>query len=774
MEPRRSGRTPKRKLTAAAEYQEEWGKRAYRKCEKAGCPSDRPSCFAKACSGCVRDGYTSRWYHVSNGEHFCNECFEHFYRSYKDGNARFSDWKLKTAANCQKELSIKLFFAEEILNYWTICAKCQKWRSATDDVINEGVTNQSWQCSKANGWNCSDEEFHDVSEAKSISWLNTLSYPPLLKFSSPFQELKEYYPDGIGFSALSLHDNKENGVDERGSKFIKPFYTPDDAQKAGCYSPDVMLPEERAAFPALVKQPSIYLGLRNLVLSLWNSNFKTFHSIETCMPHVVIRGLARVTFCEILKDVLDFLTLRGRINFGIMDDIPRDTFLNKQFSKCSVIIIGAGFSGLSAARQLERAGCQVKVLEARESIGGRVEDDNSLGICISKGPQIITGCINNPMYIMCQQIDAPLKILRPKCNLINSKGDVAEEEIDQKVEFYFNMMLESIEELKNDEEAQSKNLSLNDCMESRIKELETQIYRELTEEEKCLLQFHLANLEYACGASLQDVSALHWNQNESMVQFSGEHSWVEKGFGPLIERLSRGLDMKLNCQVTEIDYSGDKVQITNQNGEKQSADKVIVSVPLAILKKDVIKFKPSLPESKTSAVNSLGAGHIEKVIMKFKKDFWKMKMEKADYCGLIPDSSEKRGFSYLFYDVSNKSNYVLMALLAGDAIKDIKGISDQEVIDRCLSNLKKMFPDQDIPEPTSYIVSHWNTEKHIEMTYSYVGLNATGEDYSNLAETIDDKIYFAGEATNRHFPQTVTGAFISGIREARKILTIDS
>ena len=51
------------------------------------------------------------------------------------------------------------------------------------------------------------------------------------------------------------------------------------------------------------------------------------------MPHVVIRGLARITFCEILKDVLDFLTLRGRINFGIMDNIPRDTFLNKQYSK---------------------------------------------------------------------------------------------------------------------------------------------------------------------------------------------------------------------------------------------------------------------------------------------------------------------------------------------------------------------------------------------------------------------------------------------------------
>ena len=42
------------------------------------------------------------------------------------------------------------------------------------------------------------------------------------------------------------------------------------------------------------------------------------------------------------------------------------------------------------------------------------------------------------------------------------------------------------------------------------------------------------------------------------------------------------------------------------------------------------------------------------VIMKFKRDFWKTKMERADYFGLIPDSPEKRGFSYLFYDVSSK------------------------------------------------------------------------------------------------------------------------
>ena len=64
-----------------------------------------------------------------------------------------------------------------------------------------------------------------------------------------------------------------------------------------------------------------------------------------------------------------------------------------------------------------------------------------------------------------------------------------------------------------------------------------------------LLQFHLANLEYACGARLEFVSALHWNQNESMLQFGGEHAWVEKGFTPLVKEFAKNLDIQLNCEV---------------------------------------------------------------------------------------------------------------------------------------------------------------------------------------------------------------------------------
>ena len=77
------------------------------------------------------------------------DLFHHFIVSfsYKEGNQKLTDWKLKMAAIFQKELSIKLFFAEEILNYWSICSKCKKWQRAADDIVRNDIINPSWKCS---------------------------------------------------------------------------------------------------------------------------------------------------------------------------------------------------------------------------------------------------------------------------------------------------------------------------------------------------------------------------------------------------------------------------------------------------------------------------------------------------------------------------------------------------------------------------------------------------------------------------------------------------
>ena len=58
---------------------------------------------------------------------------------------------------------------------------------------------------------------------------------------------------------------------------------------------------------------------------------------------------------------------------------------------------------------------QVVVLEARDRIGGRVWDEKSLGLTVGRGAQIVNGCVNNPIALMCEQVRLFFKLM---CKII--------------------------------------------------------------------------------------------------------------------------------------------------------------------------------------------------------------------------------------------------------------------------------------------------------------------------------------------------------------------
>ncbi|XP_073678158.1 lysine-specific histone demethylase 2 [Garra rufa] len=679
----------RRKAPETAEDDDQSEKK-FRKCEKSGCPATYPVCFASASERCARNGYTSRWYHLSCGEHFCNECFDHYYRSHKDGYDTFSSWKRVWTGNGKSEPSLKAFMADQQLPFWVQCTKadCGKWRQLSKETQLSAALASSYRCGmklnsvKVEGSDaCSQPEDTRVAGVTDSWWLSMLILPPLFKDSPASPFLSAYYPDCVGMSPSASPSNQAHGnqrPEQRRaapphvpglSPYFQPFYQPNECGKALCVRPDMMELDELYEFPEFSRDPTMYLALRNLVLASWNRDCKEVLTLQKCAPHVIVRGLVRVRCVQELDKVLYFMTRKGLINTGALQ-IKWPLLPESQHNK--VLVIGAGVAGLAAARQLQNFGMQVVVLEARERIGGRVWDDTSLGVTVGRGAQIVNGCVNNPIALMCEQ-----------------------------------------------------------------------------------------------------VSARSWDHNECFAQFSGDHALLRDGYSSVLHKLAQGLDIRLNTAVQHVDYSGEGVTVTSRCGSRWSAQKVLVTVPLALLQKNVIGFGPPLPDRKLKAIHSLGAGVIEKVALQFPTRFWDCKIQGADYFGHVPPCPEKRGLFSVFYDMCPQGEEcVLMTVITGEALSLLRDLQDGQVVDLCMDVLRELFQEQDVPDPVRFFVTRWSRDPWSQMSYSFVKTGGSGEAYDIIAEDVQGKLFFAGEATNRHFPQTVTGAYLSGVREASKIAAL--
>lgn len=79
-----------------------------------------------------------------------------------------------------------------------------------------------------------------------------------------------------------------------------------------------------------------------------------------------------------------------------------------------------------------------------------------------------------------------------------------------------------------------------------------------------------------------------------------------------------------------------------------------------------------------------------------------------------------------------------------------------------------------MPNPIQSICTRWGDDPFSYGSYSHVRVQSSGSDYDILAESVENRLFFAGEATIRQHPATMHGAYLSGLREASRILRITS
>jgi len=240
----------------------------------------------------------------------------------------------------------------------------------------------------------------------------------------------------------------------------------------------------------------------------------------------------------------------------------------------------------------------------------------------------------------------------------------------------------------------------------------------------------------------------------------------------LISRFDRVAPfVKLNTPVTSINFASDPVIITDANGGQTEASKVVVTVPLSILKKNLISFTPALPAAKVTALGRIGMGSSIRVVIDFKKNFWGENtgfIWGSEFAPVCFNGGVGRGELFQTLSITiNGPKAEELSPLGSDMINLILG-----ELDTIYGGQATQFVRRDLnTDQILFIIQDWGKEEFIQGGYSYLPPSATLDDRVNLGQSINSRLFFAGEATAINGDAgNINGALASAERVALEII----
>jgi monoamine oxidase len=413
-----------------------------------------------------------------------------------------------------------------------------------------------------------------------------------------------------------------------------------------------------------------------------------------------------------------------------------------------VAVIGAGMAGLACARRLATAGCETVVLEARDRIGGRILTDRRWNdLPVDLGASWIHGVSGNPVTALAREAGARRVATDDDASVAHdSRGRVVDIDADTA------RMERLIEEAREAVEDFDEDVSLKAAVEAHPR------YRRLDERGRMLLD-HVVDaqfqLEYA--GDWSELSA--WSLDEDSG-FGGADALLPDGYDAVPAFLARGLDIRLGAVVEAISLAGPKASVRLADGQVVWADHVVVTVPLGILKEGRIAFEPTLPAGHREAIEKLGFGVLEKTCLRFEKPFWPRDVDWIEFF------SGRRGEWTEWLSLTRATGTpLLVAFNAGAYGRALGSLDDAAVADAALDALRAMF-GSGVPAPTGAIVTRWAADPFARGAYSFNAVGSDGATRRALAEPVDGRLFFAGEATSAEYFATTHGAYLSGLAAA--------
>ncbi|CAL1582569.1 unnamed protein product [Knipowitschia caucasica] len=449
-------------------------------------------------------------------------------------------------------------------------------------------------------------------------------------------------------------------------------------------------------------------------------------------------------------------------------------------SSYDVVVIGAGLSGLSAAKLLKSSGLNPVVLEARDRVGGRTFTvQNKQTKWVDLGGAYV-GPTQNRILRLAREYGVQTYKVNETENLvhyINGKSHPFKGPspptwnpfVSMDLNNFFRTMDEMGKEIPREAPWRAPHAEEWDKMT-----MQQFIDRTCWTSAVCRFAKLFVNVNVT--SEPHEVSALWflWYVRQcggTMRIFSTTNGGQERKFlggsNQISECMAKELGdrVKLESAVYKIDHSGDTVVVETLDKQIYKAKYVVLAIPPGLNLK--IHFSPELPPLRNQLIHRVPMGSVIKCMVYYKENFWR----KKGYCGsmMIEDAESPIGLT-LDDTKADGSVPAIMGFILASRCRELSVLTKEQRLKKICEIYSKVLGTDEALHPVHYEEKNWCEEEYSGGCYTAYFPPGILTQFGRVLREPVGKLYFAGTETATAWSGYMEGAVEAGERAAREIM----
>jgi len=452
------------------------------------------------------------------------------------------------------------------------------------------------------------------------------------------------------------------------------------------------------------------------------------------------------------------------------------SILSRSSDDKRILVVGAGLAGLSCAYELDRAGFNVILIEARSRAGGRVRTyrdtfaDNlyaEMGAeyvdstdtlvkdyCKNFGLQVFPAKQYDGVYVKGKRLS--MKGLKSGGDSLPYRGTLSGQLFGQEVQY----IQKWIDLVKEKGETSPEVMALDKMsIETMLKKSGApkdiiDLYNYTNATESTTIPSKMSALYMV----LSNVRTSAFSENTEEGRIFGGNDKLPKTFAKKL-----GVKIKYNRALKRLAFDSKGVTATvieNDKTQSINAIKCVLAIPVSILR--TIDIQPSFTSEKTYCIQEQDYGHVMKVAMQYRKRFWDEKHSIGQR--VFTDTPLRRIYHFSIDQPGPRG--ILLTFTSGEDAKKLGRLNEEKRMQVAQKTCKDIWPEAPLYWENG-ITKYWNEDPWVKASYSIAGVGQKG--FRDILAKPEGPVFFAGEHT-AFYRASMNGAIESGLRAKSELI----